>query len=95
MSEKEENLQPNSEKISNQKSGLSELTNQLQIARARNDAKTVEISRLERQLRILAELQGISVADLRNALEDACANEAFDEMRQRVAKLKAELEQAE
>ena len=67
MSEKEENLQPNSEKISNQKSGLSELTNQLQIARARNDAKTVEISRLERQLRILAELQGISVADLRKA----------------------------
>lgn len=94
MSEKEETLQPNSEKISNQKSGLSELTNQLQIARARNDAKTVEISRLERQLRILAELQGISVADLRKALEDACANEAFGEMRQRVAKLKAELEAA-
>ena len=90
----EESLQPNSEKISNQKSGLSELTNQLQIARARNDAKTVEISRLERQLRILAELQGISVADLRKALEDACANEAFGEMRQRVAKLKAELEAA-
>ena len=55
--------------------GLSELSKQLRIFQAKNEAQAVEINRLERQLRILAELQGISVADLRKALEDACANE--------------------
>ena len=74
--------------------GLSELSKQLRIFQAKNEAQAVEINRLERQLRILAELQGISVADLRKALEDACANEAFGEMQHRVAKLRAELEAA-
>ena len=45
--------------------GLSELSKQLRILQAKNEAQSVEINRLERQLRILAELQGISVADLR------------------------------
>lgn len=74
--------------------GLSELSKQLRILQAKNEAQSVEINRLERQLRILAELQGISVADLRKALEDACANEAFGELQHRVAKLRAELEAA-
>eukprot|EP00934_Nitzschia_sp_Nitz4_P004419 Nitzschia sp. Nitz4//scaffold10_size219509//15886//18247//NITZ4_001394-RA/size219509-augustus-gene-0.209-mRNA-1//1//CDS//3329532818//4409//frame0 len=74
--------------------GLSELSKQLRILQAKNEAQSVEINRLERQLRILAELQGISVADLRKALEDACANEAFGELQNRVAKLRAELEAA-
>lgn len=74
--------------------GLSELSKQLRIYQAKNEAQAVEINRLERQLRILAELQGISVADLRKALEDACANEAFGELQNRVSKLRAELEAA-
>jgi hypothetical protein len=74
--------------------GLSELSKQLRILQAKNEGQSVEINRLERQLRILAELQGISVADLRKALEDACADEAFGELQHRVAKLRAELEAA-
>jgi hypothetical protein len=74
--------------------GLSELSKQLRILQAKNESQAVDINRLERQLRILAELQGISVADLRKALEDACANEAFGELQHRVAKLRAELEAA-
>mmetsp|Transcript_5901 Transcript_5901/g.14004 ORF Transcript_5901/g.14004 Transcript_5901/m.14004 type:complete len:636 (+) Transcript_5901:55-1962(+) len=74
--------------------GLSELSKQLRIFQAKNEAQAVEISRLERQLRILADLQGISVADLRKALEEACQNEAFGEMQSRVQKLRAELEAA-
>ena len=74
--------------------GLSELSKQLRILQAKNESQSVDINRLERQLRILAELQGISVADLRKALEDACANEAFGELQHRVAKLRAELEAA-
>merc|ERR1719329_33237 len=74
--------------------GLSELSKQLRIFQSKNEAQAVEISRLERQLRILADLQGINVADLRKALEDACQNEAFGEMQSRVRKLRAELEAA-
>jgi hypothetical protein len=74
--------------------GLSELSKQLSASQAKNEARGVEINRLERQLRILADLQGISVSELRSALEEACANEAFGEMQHRVAKLGAELEAA-
>lgn len=74
--------------------GLSELSKQLRVLQAKNQAQSVEIDRLERQLRILADLQGISVADLRNALQQACEAEAFGEMQHRVASLRAELEAA-
>jgi hypothetical protein len=74
--------------------GLSELSKQLRILQAKNQAQSIEIDRLERQLRILAELQGISVADLRNALEQACEAEAHGELQHRVASLRAELEAA-
>jgi hypothetical protein len=74
--------------------GLSELSKQLRILQAKNESQAVDINRLERQLRILADLQGISVSDLRKALEDACASEAFGELQNRVAKLKFELEAA-
>jgi hypothetical protein len=67
---------------------------QLRILQAKNEAQAVDINRLERQLRILADLQGISVSDLRKALENACASEAFGELQSRVAKLKFELEAA-
>jgi len=74
--------------------GLSELSKQLRILQAKNEAQNVEVNRLERQLRILADLQNISVGDLRNALEDACKSEAFEELQNRVLKLKYELEAA-
>lgn len=75
-------------------SGLSELSKQLRILQAKNESQSVEISRLERQIKILADLQGISVKDLRSALNIACENEAFAEMKSRVSKLKHELEAA-
>ena len=74
--------------------GLSELSKQLRVLQAKNESQNVDINRLERQLRILADLQGISVGDLRKALEDACASEAFGELQNRVSKLKYELEAA-
>ena len=74
--------------------GLSELSKQLRILQAKNESQSQDINRLERQLRILADLQGISVSDLRRALEDACASEAFGELQNRVSKLKFELEAA-
>jgi chromosome segregation ATPase len=77
-----------------QNAGLSELSKQLRIFQAKNEGQWIEINRLERQLRILADLQGISVADLRKALEDACADEAFEELQHRVASLRAQLEAA-
>jgi hypothetical protein len=74
--------------------GLSELSKQLRVLQAKNTSQAVEIDRLERQLRILADLQGVSVADLRNALHEACQAEAFGELQQRVASLRAQLESA-
>lgn len=74
--------------------GLSELSKQLRILQAKSESQTVDMQRLERQLRILADLQGISVNDLRKALEDACASEAFGELQNRVSKLKYDLEAA-
>jgi len=74
--------------------GLSELSKQLRALQAKNQSQSIEIDRLERQLRILAELQGVSVGGLRNALEQACEGEAHFELQQRVASLQAQLEAA-
>lgn len=88
-------LSPSKRRAKNASSaGLSELSKQQRILQAKNEAQAIEINRLERQLKILAELQGISVADLRKALEDACANEAFEELQHRVKKLRFDLEAA-
>lgn len=86
-------LSPSQKRASNS-AGLSELSKQLRILQAKNESQNVDINRLERQLRILADLQGISVDNLRRALEDACASEAFGELQHKVAKLKHELEAA-
>lgn len=74
--------------------GLSELSKQLRALQSKNEIQSVEIDRLERQLRILADLQGISVADLRRTLQRACESEAHDELQQRIASLQAQLEAA-
>ncbi|KAL3940254.1 MAG: hypothetical protein SGBAC_005170 [Bacillariaceae sp.] len=74
--------------------GLFEISKQLNISHAKNEAQGVEINRLERQLRLLADLQGVNVSDLRRALAHACEDEAYGEMQHRIAKLEAELEAA-
>ena len=74
--------------------GLSELSKQLRALQAKNEGQAVEIDRLERQLRILADTQGISVSDIRKALSDACKSEAYGELQHRVAALQAQLEAA-
>mmetsp|Transcript_22369 Transcript_22369/g.55425 ORF Transcript_22369/g.55425 Transcript_22369/m.55425 type:complete len:828 (-) Transcript_22369:1565-4048(-) len=86
-------LSPSQQRATNS-AGLSELSKQLRILQAKNESQNVDINRLERQLRILADLQGISVDNLRNALENACASEAFGELQHTVQKLKHELEAA-
>jgi len=75
-------------------SGLSELSKQLRLLQAKNQSQRVEISRLERQIRILSDLQGVNVGDLRDALEQACSVEAYGELQHRVAQLEAQLEAA-
>jgi hypothetical protein len=72
--------------------GLSELSKQLRVLQAKNQAQLLEIDRLQRQLRILADLENVSVADLKDALAKACEAEAYGEMHSRVATLRAELE---
>ena len=72
--------------------GLSELSKQLRVQRAKNEWQHNEIARLERQLRILSDLKGVSVADLRFSLMSACAEEAHDELRNQVMSLQAQLE---
>lgn len=74
--------------------GLSELSKQLRVLQAKNEIQSVEIDRLERQLRILADLQGISVADLRRTLQRACESEAHNELQKRISSLQAQLEAA-
>jgi len=75
--------------------GLSELSKQIRIAHAKNTAMASEIERLERQLTILAELKGVSISELRDALGRACAGEAHADMRTQINKLRSELEAAE
>ena len=72
---------------------LSELGKQLRRYQAKTVTLGIEISRLERQLQILADLKGVSVASLRTALETACQNQALAEWSSRVALLQAQLNQ--
>lgn len=74
--------------------GLSELSKQLRILQAKNQTQTVEIDRLERQLRLIADLQGISVSDLQAGLRRACEAEAYGELQGQIKSLRAELEAA-
>ena len=53
-------------------SHLSELSVQLRKLQAEKNAQANEIDRLQRQLRILSELKGISIEDLMSALKAAC-----------------------
>ncbi|KAL7519820.1 hypothetical protein ACHAWX_004575 [Stephanocyclus meneghinianus] len=73
-------------------SNLSELSIQLRKLQTENNTKSSEIDRLNRQVRILSDLQGISVHDLKDALKTACEGEAHNELRAEVGRLKAQLE---
>lgn len=77
-----------------QSRGLSELARQLRVLQAKNEKLTIDIGRLERQLRILSDTSGISVSDLRATLERACESEAYGELQHRLASLQAQLEEA-
>ena len=71
--------------------GLSELSKQLRVLQATNHAQANTIDRLERQLKILSDLKGVSVADLKGALMDACQSEAYSELLSQVSSLQAQL----
>ena len=72
---------------------LSELGKQLRRYQAKTVTLGIEMARLGRQLQILADLKGVSVASMRTALETACQNQALAEWSSRVALLQAQLNQ--
>lgn len=73
-------------------SNLYELSIQLRKLQADKNEKANEIDRLERQLRILSELKGISVSDLQRSLREACEAEAHGELRALVGTLQARVD---
>jgi hypothetical protein len=74
-------------------SHLSELSIQLRKLQAEKNAQVNEIDRLERQLRILSDLKGISINDLKHALRSACEAEAHGELCALVGTLQAKVEE--
>jgi hypothetical protein len=73
-------------------SNLYELSIQLRKLQADKNEKANEIDRLERQLRILSELKGVSVSDLQHSLREACQAEAHGELRALVGTLQARVD---
>lgn len=73
-------------------SNLYELSVQLRKLQADKNEKANEIDRLERQLRILSELKGVSVSDLQHSLREACEAEAHGELRALVGTLQARVD---
>ena len=73
-------------------SNLSELSIQLRKLQAERNAQANEIDRLERQARILADLKGVSINDVKSSLKSACEAEAHGELRALVGKLEARVE---
>ena len=73
-------------------SNLYELSIQLRKLQADTNEKANEIDRLERQLRILSELKGVSVSDLQHSLRQACEAEAHGELRALVGTLQARVD---
>jgi septal ring factor EnvC (AmiA/AmiB activator) len=73
-------------------SNLSELSIQLRKLQSTNTSQTAEIDRLNRQLKILSDLQNVSLHDIKDALRAACEGEAHEELRAEVGRLKAQLD---
>jgi len=70
---------------------LSELSKQLRMLQSENYDKGNEVERLERKLKIMADLKGVSIGDLKLALHTACEGEAFNELRSQVVTLRNQL----
>ena len=70
---------------------LSELSVQLRKLQNENNAQASEIDRLERQIRILSELKGVSIQEIRDSLRTACEGEAHGELRAVVDQLQAKV----
>mmetsp|Transcript_31928 Transcript_31928/g.61080 ORF Transcript_31928/g.61080 Transcript_31928/m.61080 type:complete len:258 (-) Transcript_31928:1332-2105(-) len=73
-------------------SNLSELSIQLRKLQSEKNAQANEIDRLQRQLRILSELKGVSVSDVQTGLQAACEAEAHGELRAIAGKLQARVD---
>lgn len=73
-------------------SNLSELSIQLRKLQSTNTSQIAEIDRLNRQLKILSDLQNVSLNDIKDALRAACEGEAHEELRAEVGRLKAQLD---
>ena len=73
-------------------SNLSELSIQLRKLQSTNTSQTAEIDRLNRQIKILSDLQGVSLHDIKDALRTACEDHAHDELKAEVGRLKAQLD---
>lgn len=65
---------------------------QLRKLQNENNSQSSEIDRLERQIRILSELRGVSTHELKDALRLACEGEAHNELRAVVGKLQAKVD---
>ena len=85
-------LKTNNKTNHNNSVGLSELSTQLRLQRTKNDWQQQELDRLERQVQILSDLKGVSVAELRGSLESACQQQAHAELRNQVTSLQAQLQ---
>jgi predicted nucleic acid-binding Zn-ribbon protein len=73
-------------------SNLSELSFQLRKLQSTNTTQSAEIDRLNRQIKILSDLQGVSLHDIKDALRTACEGEAHEELRMEVGRLRAQLD---
>lgn len=72
---------------------MSELARQLRLLQATNKQQATQIDGLQRQIQIMSELSGVSVADLRSTLKNACESRANEELRMRVALLESQIEE--
>jgi len=72
--------------------GLSELSKQLRILQSTNNEQAATIDKVERKLRIMTDLKGISLHDMKSALIDACRGEVFNELQTEVNILRSQLE---
>lgn len=73
-------------------STLSELAVQLRKLQSEKNVMAGEIDVLRRQARILADLKGVSIIELKHALQSACEAEAHSELRALVGTLQAQVE---
>ena len=74
------------------KFGLSELSKQLRILQSTNETQKATIESLERKVKILTDLKGVSTDSIKVALYEACQNESHSELLSEISKLQSELD---